>query len=322
MAKLTFKKRLGRLLSPLMRMLFRLLQPFGLHLVRNHFYEPIPDTRTLKSSYWENRSEMVGIAMNQEKQLDFARAVVPKFLDECRFPVRPTAIAHEFHLGNEFFEAMDAEILHCFIRHLKPSTIIEIGSGYSTMISARAALMNKEKDGVDTEVICIEPNPREQIRKGYPGLTKLYSQRVEEMDMGIFQSLRENDILFIDSSHVVKLGNDVLFEYLEVLPRLNPGVLIHVHDIFLPLPYPKQWVLDECKFWTEQYLLQAFLAFNQDFEVAWASSHMSICFKEEMERAFPSWQGSYTRLPESLKATLTRDRKNVWPVSFWMQRVG
>ena len=123
--------------------------------------------------------------------------------------------------------------------------------------------------------------------------------------MSEFLSLEENDILFIDSSHVLRIGGDVRYEYLEILPRLNRGVIVHAHDIFCPAEYPRQWVLEHYHFWTEQYLLQAFLTFNDSFEVLWGSSYMHINHPDKLEAAF----SSYGRDVES-------------PSSFWMRKTG
>ena len=320
MAQLSVKKRVGRLLEPLMRLLFRTLQQIGLHLVRNHFYCPVPDTRRLPEKIWIQNSELVGVKMELEDQLRLLDVVFPDYLDECNFPGWDTGVPHEFHFGNWCFEALDAEVLYCFVRHFKPTKVIEVGSGNSTYIIARAAVANSEC-GVNTEVTAIDPYPNMVIAKGFPGLTRLITIPVEEVRLDTFQELRQNDLLFIDSSHVVKIGNDVVYEYLEILPRLNPGVLIHIHDIFLPSEYPKEWVIGQHKFWNEQYLLQAFLAFNDSFQVIWASSLMSMIHAEKLEATFPAWKGSYKELPGSVKKrTLTRDGENVWPVSFWLRK--
>lgn len=320
MIKPTAKKRIGKLLTPGMRHLFRTLQPLGLHVVRNHFYEPIPDTRKLGNEMWECESAMVGIDFNTEFQLELLNTL-KDYISQCQFPIRPTPTPHQFHLGNDRFEALDAEILYSMIRHYKPSRIIEIGGGYSTLLSAQAVLDNEMQDGWKSELICVEPFPNEILSNGIPGLTRLIAKPVEKVNIDLFCDLQENDILFIDSSHVVKIGNDVLYEYFEILPRLRKGVFVHIHDIFLPSEYPKQWVVNEHIFWTEQYLLQAFLAFNNTFEVVWSSSYMSRRFKEKLESIFPLWQGSYQQLPDALKnCALTQDGKNVWPVSFWIRR--
>ncbi len=109
--------------------------------------------------------------------------------------------------------------------------------------------------------------------------------------MKFFSQLQSGDILFIDSSHTVKIGGDVNYLFLEVLPRLKPGVIVHVHDIFLPFEYRRDWVLDEFRFWNEQYLLQAFLTFNSEFEVLLANYYLSSHHKEHLQAAFPDLPG-------------------------------
>jgi len=139
------------------------------------------------------------------------------------------------------------------------------------------------------ELIAIEPYPNEVLRRGFPGLSRLIPRKVEEVDLSQFDELKQNDILFIDSSHVLRIGNDVQYEYLEVLPRINKGIIIHIHDIFLPMEYPKNWVLKMHRFWSEQYLLQAFLAFNSAFEILWAGSYMHLRHPDQLEKAFSSY---------------------------------
>src|SRR4029077_19197551 len=131
-----------------------------------------------------------------------------------------------------------------------------------------AAAKNKS-----SPLMCIEPFPQKFLRAGFPGLQSLMERKVQDVDLNFFSQLQSGDILFIDSSHTVKIGGDVNYLFLEVLPRLNPGVIVHVHDIFLPFDYRRDWVMDELRFWTEQYLLQAFLMFNSDFEVLMANHY-------------------------------------------------
>ena len=152
--------------------------------------------------------------------------------------------------------------------------------------------------------MAVEPYPNATIKKGFPGLSRLIDAPVQQVSLAEFERLRENDILFIDSSHVLKIGSDVEFLFLEVLPRLNPGVIVHIHDIFLPANYPRRWVVDELRFWNEQYILQAFLAFNRAFEVLWAASYMNIKHPERLESAFPSYK-----------------RGQRPPGSFWMRKI-
>jgi len=152
------------------------------------------------------------------------------------------------------------------VRYFKPRLIIEVGSGFSSLVMGRAAAKNG-----NAPLVCVEPFPREFLRERFPGLQTLVERNVEQIDLEFFSQLRSGDILFIDTSHTVRIGGDVNYLFLEVLPRLNPGVIVHVHDIFLPFEYRRDWVLDEFRFWTEQYLLQAFLTFNSEFEVLLAN---------------------------------------------------
>ena len=139
----------------------------------------------------------------------------------------------------------------------------------------------------------------------------------------MFLSLEAGDILFIDSSHVVSVGSDVVHEILKILPKLKPGVLVHVHDIFMPADYPEKFVMTNLCFWGEQYMLEAFLSFNRAFEVLWASSAMQFYHREALERHFPAWVGSFERMSPAMKVfTPTLDGKNVWPCSLWMQKTG
>jgi hypothetical protein len=147
-------------------------------------------------------------------------------------------------------------------------------------------------------------------------------QRVQEVPLDLFQSLQAGDILFLDSSHIVSVGSDVVREYLEIVPQLNPGVLVHIHDIFLPSDYPREAVLRNLCFWSEQYLVQAFLSFNSDFEVLWGSSAMQTFHSQELESAFPQWRESYRSLPHNLRRFIpTLDGEHVWPSSLWIRRL-
>ncbi|WKZ32184.1 MAG: class I SAM-dependent methyltransferase [Thermodesulfobacteriota bacterium] len=256
----------------------------GFHVTPNHYYQPIPDTRTLKDELWERESEMPGVDMRVEAQKDFLLNIFPRFREEYDgFPKGPTGVPHEFHFNNRMFDGTDALVLYCMVRHFKPKRIIECGSGFSTLMSAKAALMNG-----NTELTSIEPYPSEVLKKGFPGLSRLSVQKIEEVDLSIFSELKDGDILFIDTSHVLRCGNDVHRIYLEIIPRLAPGVIIHVHDIFFPKEYPKSWMFKLYRSWTEQYLLQGFLAFNNQYEVLFCNSYMALKFLPEMKAAFPN----------------------------------
>ncbi|MGD6934488.1 MAG: class I SAM-dependent methyltransferase [Candidatus Bathyarchaeia archaeon] len=268
---------------------YRQWEKAGYHVTPNHFFFPIPNTASLTDGLWEQESKLVGVEMHLEKQLELLNEVFPKYARENLFPKTQTSNPNEFYLDNGSFGSVDAEVLHVMIRHFKPRRVIEIGSGYSTLVSAKACQLNKQKDGVSTELIAIEPYPNETLKQGFPGLTELIKKPLENVDLDIFSGLGENDILFIDSTHVLKIGGDVKYLYLEVLPRVAGGVIVHSHDIFFPYEYPKSWVKENHWFWTEQYLLQAFLAFNSEFEVMWASQYMSRRYPKELAKVFQSY---------------------------------
>jgi len=285
---------------------FEFWQKLGVNVTKKHFYSPIPDTKELagKVHLWKSQSDLPGLDMNIETQLNHLEKFFPVYKEELDFPVDKTDIPYEFYLNNPAYGIIDASVLHCMIRHYRPATMIEVGSGNSTFIAARAAGLN-QKEKKPTKLISIEPYPREVLAKGFTGLDRQIPQKVEEVDPDVFSQLKKNDILFIDSSHVVRTGNDVLYLYLEILPRLNPGVIVHIHDIFFPCQYPRQWVVENRTFWTEQYLLRAFLCHNAKFEVLFGNYYMQTLHPDKMEDFFVPPAGYRARHQNS---------------SFWMRK--
>ena len=287
------------------RRVFEFWQRLGVNVTPKHFYSPIPDTRRLaqKEALWSKPSELPGMDMNVKRQLHFLQEVFAQYKSEFDFPVdKPDT--PQYYLNNAAFGLEDAEVLHCMIRHFKPRTIVEVGSGFSTFVSARAGLMNRKEDH-PCKLISIEPYPRQSHRDGFAGLDEQIPKKAEEVDPVFFEQLRQNDILFIDSSHVVRTGGDVNCLFLEVLPRLANGAVVHVHDIFLPYEYPKQWVISNRAFWTEQYLLRGFLCFNGAYEVLFANHYMM--------RTYPDQMGAVFAHPNGYR------QRNI-PDSFWMRK--
>jgi predicted O-methyltransferase YrrM len=282
----------------------------GIHVTDNHFYEPVPDTRLLPERLWEQPSEMPGVDFNDAAQVALLKEFAEGYRAEYEaFPSQPTGRPADYHLDNPMFAKVDAEILYCMVRQRKPRRVIEIGSGNSTKITTLALERNAAQDpSKDGSVVAIEPYPSDVLLGGLPRLEELIVKPVQEVPLSLFDQLSAGDILFIDSSHVLKIGSDVQYEFLEIVPRVAPGVAVHVHDVFLPAEYPRHMVMDWHRFWTEQYLLQAFLAFNSAFSVLWGSMHMHLAHPEELDAAFPSYrrEGWPTGLP---------------PCSFWMERV-
>ncbi|WP_088242268.1 class I SAM-dependent methyltransferase [Calothrix rhizosoleniae] len=186
---------------------------------------------------------------------------------------------------NPFFTSPDAEILYTMIRKFQPSIVLEVGCGNSTKITRQAIL-----DGeLNTKIVSIDPEPRTEISKL---VDKSYLQPVETLakeDISIFSSLQAGDILFIDSSHQLQTGNDVTFLYTQIIPELRPGVVIHIHDIFLPYDYPTHWAIEERYGFNEQYLVQCILTFSNAFEVLWAGHFLQHSLPD-FRNYFPNLQ--------------------------------
>jgi len=205
----------------------------------------------------------------------------------------------EFYYNNERFTVGDAEILYSIIRFFKPGRIIEIGSGMSTLIAAEAVKKNKkEVSGYLAEHICIEPYPKRWLKNKKEII--LYEMYLEKIDRSLFEKLGENDILFIDSTHMIKPQGDVLTEYLEILPTLKPGVIIHIHDIFTPRNYPDEWILEEISFWNEQYLVEAILSHSDKFKIMLALNYLFYNQKTLLESRCPALKNNFTKEPRSL----------------------
>lgn len=288
------------------RSTFPLWQKLGFHVTPNHFYFPVPDTTQMRPAMWERPSAMVGVDMNEAGQLALLELFERKFKTEYeRFPREKTSVPHQYYVNNTLYESVDGETLYCMVREFKPKRIIEVGSGNSTYVTAQAKLKNlAENAAAECQLTSIEPYPNAVLRKGFPGLDRLIISKVQDVPLAEFDVLEDGDFLVIDSSHVLAVGSDVEYLFLEVVPRLKNGVFIHTHDIFLPAQYPKQWVFNEFVFYTEQQLLQAFLAFNDSFQVLWGGAYMNIRHQEKLIAAIPSYIKG---------ATL--------PGSFWMRRV-
>jgi hypothetical protein len=249
---------------------------WGYHIRPIHYYEPLPDFRSITTEQITRRREFPGIDFDWSNQLALLNALVA-YHDELS--------TLEFNFDNGFFNGFDAAVYYSLTRHLKPQRIIEIGGGYSTQLANKALSVNGSG-----RLTCIEPYP-ERLNGAGPNV-ELIQKRVEEIDVDFFSCLTANDILFIDSSHTVKFGSDVCYEFLEMLPRLAPGVLVHVHDIFFPHDYPAEWLIERRLALNEQYLLEAFLSFNKQFRVMLANYWLCLDHDDEAAHLWPNTNAS------------------------------
>jgi hypothetical protein len=305
----------------LMRNAFRMFQRIGISVSPNHYYWPVPDFRELENRKWPKESDTPGLDFAYKRQLNFLQTVIPQYWAEWSSNTSPF-FSVSYNYNNGFFETIDAEIAYCLVRHCKPRRIVEVGGGYSSRVMAAALDQNFKLDGVRGELVTIDPNPDRFPQQALSDRVHLIAQKMQDVDLDVFLSLQSGDFLFLDSSHVVGVGSDVVREYLEVVPRLAAGVVIHAHDIFLPADYPREAVLHNLAFWSEQYLLQALLMFSPQFEVLWGSSSMQSRATTALENAFPHWQHSYRNMPPRKRRFLpTRDGDRVWPSSFWIRKL-
>ena len=267
--------------------------------MRVHYYWPIPDIEDLeKRQIWGKRSALTGIDFHPDRQINLVRSLGREYGHECIWPTAPTADETQFYLRRDVpFAFSDAAILHGLIRQYKPKRVIEIGSGGSSrVISAALHLNHQDTPSCPCEYTIVDPYPAGSVKsKLLFGISRLVEERMELTDISLYEQLQENDILFIDGSHNVRIGGDVNFAILDVLPRLKPGVLVHFHDIPMPHEYPKIYYTGQPAFrvfWTESYLLQAFLACNDKFEVLMALSYFHSEYSEQFHAAFPQYDPS------------------------------
>lgn len=270
----------------------------GVFPVRDHYYEPQFDLRDARPPLAQDRN-LPGIDWNVAGQLAWLERL--RHAGEVRDWPRARAAPPAFHLDNGQFESGDAEVWYQLIRAVKPRRIFEVGSGHSTLLAASALRRNREEDpGYACRHLCIEPYEMPWLEQAG---VEVLRKKVEDVGLAPFAELQENDILFIDSSHVIRPQGDVVFEYLELLPSLNRGVIVHVHDIFSPKNYLAQWLRDEVRLWNEQYLLEAYLSHNERWRIVGA---LNFLHHHHYER---------------LKAVAPHLRPEREPGSFYLQKV-
>jgi Methyltransferase domain len=274
-----------------------IMMRIGVLPIRNHYYEPFPVAANFRQPLGQDRY-LPGIDWNLPGQLEFL-ASLEHASELCHWK-SPSSTELDFRLGNGRFESGDAEFLYQVIRCKKPRRLLEIGSGNSTLVALAAINRNRAEDSnYSCDQVCIEPYEAPWLEKTG---AKVLRQRVEDVDAAIFSRLQKDDLLFIDSTHVIRPQGDVLTEYLEILPKLNSGVIVHIHDIFSPRDYPASWVMEQLLLWNEQYLLEAFLTENRNWSIIGALNLLKHRHFEALQRVCPY---------------LTQDRE---PGSFYMRK--
>lgn len=271
----------------------RIFMRLGILPVLDQYYSPMINPRKYITGSLRDDRTLYGIDLNDNEQL---RVLANFNYNEelLSFPlIQNNAV--EYFYDNEFYCSGDSEYLYSFIRYFKPGRIIEIGSGFSTLMIENAIAKNKtDHSNYNCHHICIEPFEHQWLEE--TGV-ELIRERVECIDKSLFNLLQPNDILFIDSSHVIRTQGDVLFEVLELLPVLKPGVFIHMHDIFSPKDYPDEWVFKNHVLWNEQYLIEAFLSFNNGYRIIGALNYLAHHYPGEFSAKCPVYAKQQDREP-------------------------
>jgi predicted O-methyltransferase YrrM len=282
----------------------KLLFKKGVFPILDHYYEPMFNTKHLQYSLRDDR-ELNSLDMNAEQQLELLNQF--RYNDELlAIPMEKTA-KHEYHYNNGSFLSGDSEYLYNMIRHLKPANIIEIGSGFSTLMALKAIEKNKSENATyNSNMMCVEPYEMAWLEKTDAVVIR---KKVEDIEMSFFEKLEANDILFIDSSHIIRPQGDVLFIYLRILPVIKPGVYIHIHDIFTPKDYLDEWIYKNIRLWNEQYLVEAFLSYNEHFKITGALNFLRHNYYNEFSSKCPI-------LKKHIESGTERE-----PGSLWLKKV-
>ncbi|MBL8350000.1 MAG: class I SAM-dependent methyltransferase [Burkholderiaceae bacterium] len=260
-----------------------------------HFYSPIPAIDELERDrariFGPPPRQLPGIDLDDADQLALVQAFGERYYADMPFQDQPVD-GLRYGFGNGAYSYTDAIFLHCMIRHAQPRRIIEVGSGHSSCVTMDT---NERFFGGGIECTFIEPYPKllhSLLKPTDAERIRIIGTRVQDVATETFDVLESNDILFIDSTHVSKTGSDVNYLFFEVIPRLKPGVLIHVHDIFYPFEYPEKWALAG-RAWNENYLLRAFLQFNSDFKVVLFANYLVTFHRAALVKALPKCAGNF-----------------------------
>ena len=253
-----------------------------------HFYSPIPSLDDVQRDeakiFGSIPSNISGLELHEEEQLKLLNEFVAYYKEMPFQPQKREGL--RYYYENPAYSYSDAILLHCMIRYLKPKRIIEVGSGFSSCMTLDTNELYFDGSIATT---FIEPYPdllMSLIKDTDKSKIKTIPTCLQDVDLDQFETLQENDILFIDSTHVGKINSDVNHIFFDILPRLSSGVHVHFHDIFFPFEYPKAWVY-EGRAWNEAYLLRAFLQYNNEFRVVLMNTYMEHYHETFFEQKMP-----------------------------------
>jgi predicted O-methyltransferase YrrM len=273
----------------------------GLFAPPGHFYSPIPSKHDVEKHVARHGvpiRDLPGVGMDDQTQMAVLEHL-STYYPQIPFQSGPAA-SLLYHASNPAYSYTDGIILFCMLNHLRPRRVIEIGSGYST-----CAILDTNRTSLGSQVQITSIEPHAELLRSLIGQTTdpltIIESKLQDVDLQMFDQLESRDVLFIDSTHVSKLGSDVNYIFFDILPRLKPGVVIHLHDIYAGFEYPDPWV-KEGRAWNEAYLLRAFLQYNERFRI--------LLFISYMQNAYEAW------FQQNMPDTLLRKGG-----CFWMEKL-
>lgn len=277
-------------LDVLSRANFRDIQRLGYHVQPNDFYSPLNDCEFLEANraVWHERLPPAEVDWNSDGQIASIREV-GAFCEELRDVPDEEPEPGAFFWNNQFFNRADAVASYGFARSRQPKRWFEIGCGYSSLVLQMALERNEQP----CDVTLIEPYPNRTIFDRLPKGWRHGETILQHVPLEEFEALEAGDVLFYDGSHCSKVGSDVNYFFFKLLPRLKPGVLIHIHDIFFPDPYPEAWIFERGQTWNEQFVLQAFLMHNDAYEVTLGNHWVHAFHRDELERSYTVLDDQY-----------------------------
>lgn len=269
---------------------FEEVQRRGFHFQPREYYTALNDLVFLEENrdLWHDRGMPLGVDWDLEAQLALVRRLAPLMLELGDVPDAMPPGPPSYHWKNDFWNGADALVQYSLLRDAKPRRVVEVGCGWSSLLMARALGRNEEEGAPQTVVDQVEPYARKELLRALPEHWDLHETMLQRAPLELFEALGEGDVCFYDGSHVSRAGSDVNWFFFEVVPRLAPGVIIHVHDIFWPTDYPDEWIVDRGQTWNEQYVFQAFLMYNREFEPVICNSAVFRAYPAEMSELLGS----------------------------------
>lgn len=300
-----------RSLKHLSHRMFFALDQVGIHLLPKHYYTPVADYSWLRKNRdaWMSRANLSGVHWELEDQLHWLQEICGPYYHE----VEGLRLYQELESSGfgPGYGPIESQVLHCFVRHYAPANVVEIGSGVSTACMLQASYINKQEGRQGSKIVSVEPFPKQKLRE-QEGITHV-EEMCQKVPESVFDDLDAGDVLFVDSTHTVKLSSELQRIYLDIIPNLRRGVFVHIHDIYLPYLYNRD-VLSSYFDWQETSLALALLKNNAHLSVLCCQSALHYDRTKEMTMLLSDYRPQAD--VEGLRAD--KSRESHFPSSLWL----